>query len=76
MPTTRKQMEQDIAALLPDDDYKDALAEHPRPWRIEVVRHDGFRYQYFDANGNPCLPGFIDDAEAAVTILHAINSIA
>ena len=49
------------------------FAAHPLPWSYFVTFHDGPCVQFADANGKPCLPGFIYDAEVAATLLSAIN---
>lgn len=47
---------------------------HPLPWSYFVTYHDGPCVQFADANGKPCLPGFIYDPDVAATLLSAINS--
>jgi hypothetical protein len=47
---------------------------HPLPWRWFVTYHDGPCIGFLDANGKPCLPGFIYDPEVAATVLSAINA--
>lgn len=47
--------------------------KHPLPWGYFVTFHDGPCIQFADANGKPCLPGFIYDPEVAATLLSAIN---
>ena len=46
---------------------------HPLPWSYFVTFHDGPCVQFADANGKPCLPGFLYDPEVAATLLSAIN---
>lgn len=62
-----------VAEAMADPENADALARHPLPWDYFVTYHDGPCIQFKDANGAPCLPGFIYDEDVAAVLLHAIN---
>jgi hypothetical protein len=53
----------------------DRIASHPLPWSWAVTFHDGLFYQFFDANGRPCLGNDLRDPEDAAFLLTLINSM-
>jgi hypothetical protein len=50
------------------------LDNHPCPWTWGTAYHDGWFFQFFDANGERVLTDSLRDPEDAALILKTINS--
>jgi hypothetical protein len=60
-----------MEAALKDPDNQ---IDHPRPFTIGLVVHDGPGIQIFNANGRPVLSELLRDPEDAATLLYLLNS--
>ncbi len=70
----RERMIRDMQTLLADaTEIAAYVAEHPLPWTWGVGYYDGLFYQFFDANGRPCLGNSLTDPEDAAWLLTMIN---
>lgn len=48
---------------------------HPLPWVWGISYHDGLFFQFFDANGGPCLGNDLRDPEDAAYLFAMINRL-
>ncbi len=71
----RARMQRDMEMAMSDAvEIARCVSEHPLPWTWGIAFHDGWFYQFFDANGRPCLGDDLRDPEDAAFLLTMVNS--
>lgn len=70
-------MDRDMRACIADTTELERMtASHPLPWTWGVAFHDHLFYQFYDANGRPCLGNDLTDPEDAAFLLTLVNRLA
>ena len=72
----RAKMQRDMELSMADVyEIARCVAAHPLPWTWGLGYYDGWFYQFFDANGKPCLGNDLRDPEDAAFLLRMINPV-